>query len=339
MIDVAVDVGSGVTKVRAGDKRFSVPSLAGIPTATGHDIEETEGAIVQFDNETYATGERAHTEVRPDKLVNTRDDSWYEKDAYLALLYNAMAKVLPKGYEGKVSLCTGLPQALFLQHREKLAKRLARKHRFTVNGDEFKLYIRMSDIRILPQVMGLFISRLDLDRSLQYQKVAVIDVGTYTSDWTIVDQCKTLHWASGGAPIGISNVIEGIREYLSEEHRNRCSYAVAAKAVRERQIRSGERMIDLADHIDKIAFANSELLLASLSEHWGDGKDSKIIVGGGGCHVYAPAIRSCLAHAEVIADKDPMYSIVDGYHSYLFHSRQKEEKGRRKNTGRPEQAA
>lgn len=339
MMEVAVDVGSGVTKVRAGERRFSVPSLAGTPTATGHDIEKTEGAIVQFGNQRYATGERAHAEVRPDQLVNTRDDSWYQTDAYLALLYNAMAKVLPKGYEGKVSLCTGLPQALFLEHKDTLAKRLARKHRFTVNGDEFKVFIRLADVRVLPQVMGLFISRLEIDRSLQHQKVAVIDVGTYTSDWTIVDQCKTLHWASGGAPIGLSNVIEGIRRYLSDEHRNRCSYAVAAKAVRERKIRSGDRIIELADHIDKIAFENSETLLASLSENWGDGKDSKIIIGGGGCHVYAPAIRSCLAHAEVIADDEPMYSIVDGYHSYLYHQKKQEPKANLNKAQKPEQAA
>lgn len=211
MIEEAVDVGSGVTKVRAGDRRFSMQSLAGTPTATGHDIEKADGAIVQFGNRRHATGERAYAEVRPDRLVNTRDDSWYQTDAYLALMYNAMAKVLPKGYEGKVSLCTGLPQALFVEHKSTLAKRLARKHRFTVNGEEFKVFIRLADVSVLPQVMGLFISRMELDRSLQHQKVAVIDVGTFTTDWTIVDQCKTLHWASGGAPIGLSNVIEGVR--------------------------------------------------------------------------------------------------------------------------------
>lgn len=326
MIDLAVDVGSGVTKVRGESGRFHLASLAGVPVAQGHELEASEGATVKFDGKVYATGDRAHAEVRPEQIVNTRDDGWYRSDAYLALLYAAMAKALPDDYEGKVALCTGLPQALFGEHKEELAKRLARKHKFEVDGRQYRVFIRLADVLVMPQVMGLFLSRLDLDRSLQHQKVAVIDVGTYTSDWTILDQCKTLHWASGGAPIGIANVIEGVRTYLSEEHRNHCSYAVASAAVRERRIRSGGRYIDLNDHIDKIAFTESEALLEALSANWGDGKDSKIIIGGGGCHVYAPAIRSRLAHAEVIEDQDPIYSIVDGYYSYLFHKRAQQRK-------------
>lgn len=323
MLDISVDVGSGVTKVREGERRYHLASLAGVPTAHGHEIEACEGALVQFSGQVFATGERAHAEVRPERLVNTRDDEWYQSDAYLALLYTAMSHVLPADYEGKVTLCTGLPQAIFNEQKQNLAKRLAKKHRFEVNGRKYRVFIRLDDISIVPQVMGLFISRVTLDPTLQHQKVAVIDVGTYTSDWTIVDECKTLHWASGGAPIGIANVIEGVRQYLSQEHRNHCSYAVASSAVRQRKIRSGSREIDLSDHIDKIAFAESEALLEALSSNWGDGKDSRIIIGGGGCHVFAPAIRSALAHAEVIEDKDPIYSIVDGYHRYLAHQRRR----------------
>ncbi|MEI2419305.1 ParM/StbA family protein, partial [Arthrospira platensis SPKY2] len=205
--------------------------------------------------------------------------------------------------------------------KEALAKRLARKHKFEVNGEKYCIYLRLDDVRVLPQVMGLFISRLELDRGLQHQKVAVIDVGTYTSDWTIVEACKTLHWASGGAAIGLGNVIEGVRAYLREEHRNHCSYAVASEAVRQRRIRSGGRIIDLSDHIDQIVFKESETLLAALAKSWGDAKDSQIIIGGGGCRVYAPAIRSQMAHAKVIEDENPVFSIVDGYHLYMSNAR------------------
>ncbi|HRP05748.1 MAG TPA: ParM/StbA family protein [Opitutaceae bacterium] len=321
MLDVAVDIGSGITKARGGEARTHFASLAGVPDAFGHEIEASTGATVNFAGKTYVTGERAHTEVRPENIVNTRDDAWYETEAYIALLYSALARVVAPGYEGRVALCTGLPQALFTGHKSALAKRLARKHRFEVNGKKYSIHLRSEDVRVLPQVTGLFLSRLELDRSLQHQKVAVIDVGTYTSDWTIVDNCRVLHWSSGGAPVGIGNVIEGVRTYLREEHRNHCSYAVASEAVRHRKIRSGGRTIELTDHIDKIVFEQSEKLMAALKESWGDAKDSKIIIGGGGCHVYAPAIRSCLAHAEVIQDSNPIFSVVDGYHIYMHHAR------------------
>lgn len=321
MLDVSIDIGSGITKARAGDARVHLASLAGVPDAFGHEIEASSGATVTFNGKTYVTGERAHTEVRPENIVNTRDDGWYETDAYLALLYSGLGQVVAPGYEGRLALCTGLPQSLYTGHKQALAKRLARKHRFEVNGKKYCINLRSDDVRVLPQVMGLFLSRLELDRTLQHQKVAVIDVGTYTSDWTIVDNCKTLHWASGGAPIGIGNVIEGVRAYLREEHRNHCSYAVASDAVRHRKIRSGGRTIDLSDHIDKIVFEQSEKLLEALSKSWGDAKDSQIIIGGGGCRVYAPAIRSCLAHAEVIEDSNPIFSVVDGYYIYMHHAR------------------
>lgn len=325
MNDISVDVGSGVTKVRTESMRAHFPSLSGFPNASGQDVEASEGASVRFNGNTYVTGERAYTLVDPEKLVNTRDDQWFMTDAYLSLLYAALSLALPDGYNGRISLCTGLPQATFMDQKEALAKRLSKTHKFEVNGVKYCVFLRPSDIRIVPQAMGLFLSRLDLDRTLQTEKVGVIDVGTYTSDWMMVDRCKALHWAADGAPIGVAKVVEGIRTYLRDEHNNPCSYAAASEAVRSGKIRCGNRTINLSEHIRAIAFTCTEQLIPLLQAKWGaswdHAKDSKVIIGGGGAAVFAPAIRASLAHATVIEDDEPIYSIVDGYYSYVYHLR------------------
>lgn len=330
MHDVAIDVGSGVTKMSTGAVRRSFPSWAGlaetpIPEHQGYELEESGGATVKFRNKTFVVGERAYLCVNPAKLVNTRDDEWFEQDAYLALMYAALAEALPDEYDGDVSLCTGLPQALYNEHKGRLIKRLTGKHRFCVNGVKYVVNIDKDDLHVMPQVMGLFLSRLPVERSLQVEKVALIDVGTYTSDWTIIEQCKTVHWAAGGLPVGISNVIAEVGNYLRTDHRmDFCSDATISEAIRRGWIMAGKHRVNLADQVDEAAMNCVRPMIDKLREQWGDAKDARVIVGGGGGPIFGPAIRTALAHAQVIDDADPIYSIVDGYSLYLVHRRRQQ---------------
>jgi len=49
MIELAIDVGSGITKVRGPKGKRSFPSLAGPPAEAGFELKSSSGRTVSFD--------------------------------------------------------------------------------------------------------------------------------------------------------------------------------------------------------------------------------------------------------------------------------------------------
>lgn len=270
----------------------------------------------------FAVGESAPKRVEPELLAYTRSDDWYASNEYLALMYAAVAEGVPERYRGKIRLCTGLPQALYDGHREELLKRLIGAHCFKVNGTPYKVTVRREDLFVMPQVMGLFLSRLALDKALRTDRVAVLDVGTYTSDWTIIENLGTVQWASGGMSVGVSNVVQEISEYLESDHGAQFSYDAVNKAIRVGHIRVEERVIDLRDQLRQAVYSAAKPMVEAVYEQWRGAKDAKVIVGGGGAKLFGNTVRTLMTHTHVIEDKEPIYSVVDGYYSYLTAIRQ-----------------
>lgn len=334
MYELAVDVGSGITKLCSAERKTHFPSLAGPQGIKGFEFGSAENSAVSFrdrerredisadeseqKNLTFSVGEVASNRVKPEELARTRNDSWYASNEYLALMYLAISEGVPDKYRGKIRLCTGLPQALYNDHREDLIKRLIGAHCFRVDETPYKVSIRKEDIFVMPQVMGLFLSRLAKDKKLQQERVAVLDVGTYTSDWTIVENLGTVQWASGGLPIGVSNVVEEVYRYLKEDLlAEGLTWVAVNKAVRTGQIRLQDRVIDLKGHIREAVQEAAEPMVKELHKQWRGASDATVVVGGGGGRLFGPAIRTMIPHARVIADKEPMFSVVEGYYSYL----------------------
>ncbi len=287
----------------------------------GFELRERNGHTVTFGRKTFVVGDLAGLRVPPQEISNSRDDQWFASDAYMALFYAALGNALPGDFNGKIRLCTGLPQALYNEHTDALRKLLARSHCFRVDGTKYKVLIRSKDLFVMQQVMGLFLSRLEKDRSLQVQRVALIDVGTYTSDWTIIEDLGTVQWASGGMPVGIANVIRRVDEYLKKDLNMECTDAAINDGIRKREILSGNQVVPLGEQIDLIVRECAEPVVEAVCDKWQGAKDAKIIVGGGGGQMFAPAIRLRLPHAEVITDREPIYSIVDGFYTYLDQRR------------------
>lgn len=318
MLELSVDVGSGMTKATCGGSRAFLPSFSGPCEAKeGFNVQEDEGAEVRFKGLTFATGLLAKNKVHPGKLVNTRDDRWFESEGYMALLYSAMAMVLPDEYNGKVTLCTGLPQAFYSRDQEALSKRLCGKHAFYVGAKKYCVTIRKPDIVIMPQVMGLFLSRLKDDPTLQKGRVALLDIGTYTSDWTIVDDCSTVEWASGGVPIGVSNILNGIIEYAREDLNIGMTFTDAVQVVQSKKMNYLGKVIEVDTRIQSLAMEWTKHLIRDIRESWDDASSARIILGGGGSKIFGPAIRMEYPHALVIDDENPIYSVVDGYDQFL----------------------
>ena len=338
MYELAIDVGSGVTKMCGAEGVAHFPSLSGPPTDGGMDLRADDNKTVSFkirgeanasdgsstlEEAHYAVGATAPKRVVPELLADTRSDDWCQSNEYMALLYAAIAECVEDRYRGKIRLCTGLPQALYDRHRAELIKRLIGSHCFKVDGVPYKITIRREDVFVMPQVMGLFLSQLTKDTSLQNQRVAVLDVGTYTSDWTIIENLGTVQWASGGMAVGVSNVIHRIRDYLGSDHGADCSYVAVSDAIRKGHITLKGRKVELSDHIQQAVSEVAEPMIKEVKSQWRGASDAQVIVGGGGAHLFGPEVRTQFTHAGEV-DKDvSIFAVVEGYYSYLTAFRRK----------------
>jgi len=318
MLDVSIDVGSGMTKATGNGRRDDLPSFSGPCEETdSFNVKSEDGVIVKFRGKTHATGLLAKNKVAPSHLANTRDERWFQSEEYLALMYAAMSKVLPDEYNGKLTLCTGLPQAFYGRDHDELVKILTGKHQFYASGKHYCVAIRKPDLVIMPQVMGLFLSRLREDAALQSGRVALLDIGTYTSDWTIVDDCSTVEWASGGVAVGVSDILQGIISYAANDLSTRLTFTDAVDVVQTGKLDYLGKQVNVEQRIQSLAMSHANALIDSLKASWKDASSARVILGGGGSKLFGSAIRTEYPHATVITDDNPIFSVVDGYEQFL----------------------
>lgn len=326
MANIAIDVGSGITKVMRDDTRVSFRSIAGIAPdndGDGLNIEKQLGFRVSFDKKTYLVGEAAENGVHPNERVNTRTDSWFEEPEYLALMYAAISCVLqprdkPKDQKGRIRLCTGLPQALVGLHKEELIKRLSRKyHNFTVDGKHYKFRLKATDIVVLPQPAGLYISELARDKSLRERGVTVIDVGTYTTDWCTYNKQQSQNFGTNGISVGMADLANMLIEKILVQEDREISFEEATEAVRRGRLAKGEGWIDVKGMVRPMVDRFARKISAKMQDDWEGSKHNLVIVGGGGGPVFLESLKSHFPYAKIACETEPFYSIANGYKLWL----------------------
>jgi plasmid segregation protein ParM len=258
VVTVAVDVGSGFTKVLAQGASAEFPSLSGPPLPEVFSLTREPGAYVSFGGKEFCVGERALSAVRPSDIVDSRTDTWFRTDGYLALLYAGLGRVLPPGYSGRVALATGLPIGFFRDAKEALLERLVGEHRFAAGGAAFKVVVRKPDCWILPQALGLYMRHLELAPEAHAGRCGFIDVGTFTSGFLQTERFALLQYATGSARIGVGDVKAGLAEYLERTYRMTVTRSTVEGAMATGRIRVGTEWVDLREAIENIAMSCSE---------------------------------------------------------------------------------
>jgi hypothetical protein len=319
LLAMAIDVGSGMTKVVTGDRRAAFPSVGGPPIAGGHRMAEDPYSEVEFGTTHLTVGERAYADVKPEDLPETNTPEWFRSDVYLALMYSGLARMLPPEFSGRVALCTGLPIAYYNATREALAERLTGEHKFKVGGVSYRVVIRRPNLYIVPQVLGLYFWALDHLPGVGARKAGFIDVGTFTTGWAMVERLDVLQWATGGAPIGVSMVREALREHLELVYDWAPDRAGLEVALRTGEVHVGNSPERVSDFLRDAARQTGEPLRRELRDSWGLAKDAAIYVGGGGARLFYPSICAVYPHAQCLAIDDPIFTVAAGYARWMEH--------------------
>jgi plasmid segregation protein ParM len=216
---------------------------------------------------------------------------------------------------------TGLPVNWYAD-RDKVVEQLSGRHVVRrVNGRQIVHRFTVDRVLVVPQPFGsLFEAILDpqgqiVDEDLAQGRLAVIDVGTYTTDYVLVDRLRYVERGSGTIATAMSKAYQLIGRSILDTYGLELRMHQVDRAVREGQVTVfGERRsVDWL--ADPVLDAVAQEVLAEAGTLWGDGRDLKaILVTGGGAMALGERIGRRYAHARVL--RDAALANVNGFYKY-----------------------
>jgi len=218
-------------------------------------------------------------------------------------------------------IVTGLPVNWYAD-RDKVLEQLAGKHVVRrVNGRQIVQRFTIDEVLVVPQPFGsLFDAILGpegqiVDDDLAQGRVGVIDVGTYTTDYVLVDRLRYVERGSGTLASAMSGAYQLIGRSLLDTFGLNLRLHQVDRAVRDGRVTvfGEKRRIDWL--VDPVLDALSQEVLAEAGTLWGDGRDLEaVLVTGGGAMALGERICRRYAHARVLPDA--ALANVNGFHKY-----------------------
>jgi PRTRC genetic system protein D len=307
---VSVDVGSGFTQFTDGATEGSFPSLVCVaPSEMGFGSEGAE--IVNVDGANYLIGKSAKAFGDPADRADTLHDDWAGSTAWKAALYGSLARLGVKSGEN-IHVVTGLPQALYSRKKDELIRIVGGEKEFLVNNEPFKINI---DLKVIPQASGAIFYQATKEETVLQDSVGVIDIGTYTTGFSVIEEGMPIAYRCGGCSVGVSQLAKALQASLVTELNLKLDIAKMATLLVEKEVRYRGTPVDLTDMIARQALLVARPLLEKVSKLWDGGGELTIYIAGGGAEYFADAIKTVLPHATVMPDS--FYAVVRGMHAWL----------------------
>jgi plasmid segregation protein ParM len=179
----------------------------------------------------------------------------------------------------------------------------------------------VDDLLVVPQPFGsLFNVILDPDgrivnESLARGRVGVIDVGTFTTDYVLVDTLRYVERGSGSISTAMSRAYQLISRSLLDTFGLDLRMHEVDRAVRCGHVSVFGEQRDIQWLVDPAVEAVAEEVLAQARTLWGDGRElESILISGGGAMILGEIICRHYPHARVLVDA-PMAN-VRGFERY-----------------------
>jgi len=150
--NIAIDVGSGYTKVIASGQEFAFPSLVA-PNPTEEVFQTSRPEKIVVNDAAWIVGESCALVTREENRCNTLSDEWTGSPGWYALLYSSLAKA---GVSGSVNLITGIPQAFYANKDAREAVHSALKGVHVINYMEKEITINIHIFSTQKRLMIIF---------------------------------------------------------------------------------------------------------------------------------------------------------------------------------------
>ena len=317
---LAVDIGYGYTKgVGPDGLRFSFPSVIGNAEeiAFNSDLLATKaGPTVHYGGRRFFYGEQALLQSRMRTAIFDRSRT--RDEAYRLLFVAALAELArhqPDG--GALNVVTGLPVAFF-RDRDDVVISLEGEYRLQLDA---RVTFDVEQVYVVPQPFGsLFYELLNEDgvisnTDVEEGRVAVVDVGTFTTDFIVSDGLRYVQRFSGSIPVGWSEVLNNVQRELSDRYRLDLTLHEVDQAVRQGQTRVKGQAVSLQPMLAPAVREFESALVAKARDLWGEGVtlDAILVTGGAAQHM-AAALQAVYPQARLVPDA--FWANAEGFYRF-----------------------
>ena len=296
---VGLDIGYGFTKIlRDDDQRLMFPSaVAAIPptilSSLGDRHAEDEVVVERV---RCIVGERA---IGKDDRYSNLHNVWWTSTVYKAIIAQ-VKKWIPV----RSSIVTGLP----------LHNYIAPDARDIVK-DIVKAGLQAKEVMIVPQGVGAYFS--DPAFASPTTKVAVVDIGTWTTELIGMAGHDLLNEASAGHVLGVNDMFATVAHELQETlGRLVDPYEVERAHRGEGEIRYQGRAYPqdtIQERVTQLAKDRATQILAKMVDLWGPHAAAfeSILFCGGGAKLLFPFLKQFRDGSVLITDSQ--YANARGY--------------------------
>lgn len=296
---VGLDIGYGFTKIlREDEQRLMFPSVvAAIPPTILNSIGDmhAEDEVV-VERVRCIVGERA---IGKDDRFSNLHNVWWTSTPYKAII--AQAK---KWIPARSTIVTGLP----------LHNYIAPDARDIVK-DIVKAGLQAKEVMIVPQGVGAYFS--DPTFASPTTKVAVVDIGTWTTELIGMAGRDLLNDASAGHVLGVNDMFATVAHELKEKlGRLVDPYEVERAHRGEGDIRYQGRAYPqdtIQERVTQLAKDRATHILAKMVDLWGPHAAAfeSILFCGGGAKLLFPFMKQFRDGSVLITDSQ--YANARGY--------------------------
>jgi len=314
---IAIDGGYGYVKAQSRERKIVEPSLVAPALTIKYRnalAENGTGLTLELDGQAWFVGHLAQLQATDPISPRAR-----ERSAHVLRVLTLAALYRLGVTRGTTRLVTGLPVAWF-EDKDDLRSSLTGFHQYAVNGE--RCAVEIAEVLVIPQPFGsYFRTLLSPDgalvdaQGLWQARVAVLDIGTYTSDYALADHLHYVESSSGSIPYAMSRVYELIQDHVAQRFGRELTFRAAEDAAQTGYITDRGEDIYVGDLLNGVLDGVAERVIGEAQTLWGDGRDlAAVLVTGGGGPVLMDHIRAVYPHARLVPN--PQMANTEGFYRY-----------------------
>jgi len=319
---LAIDIGYGYTKAMTARTQTLIPSMVGPAEAIRFEsdviAENGKGIALEVNGRAFFVGEQA--EVQSASASQTLDVTRTGSIEQKALFY-AVASELVKTTTTAVAVFTGLPVLDYdARHEADLQAMFQGEHSIKRTGKRTRRFV-VEGVYVVPQAMGsLYALVLDkrgqlVDGDLAGGRVGIVDIGTLTTNFVLVDRLRYVETGSDSITTGMAEMLQKVAKDLKREHDLDWGLQLSRvdRAVRERAVEVYGGRVNIAGLVDAHLDALADTIVSRARTLWGTAADLKaIVLTGGGSLELASHVRKAYTHTRTVGG-DPQFANVTGF--------------------------
>lgn len=303
---LSVDLGNGYTKVISSNRRNSFPSVISVEDETAREFDARgltgdRDFIIEYAGRRWAIGETVQTHgLLPVAIAHrTRIQHEYYKVLFAASLAASFLRT------ATVHAVVSLPPGAYWD-REAQKDTLSGEYKISFGGspNTYTYTVPRDELRVLPEGFGTA-ALFCLDREGQIKdswlfgtSVGVVDVGTYTTDFVMLDNMKLVRRGTDSFPHALHDIHTRLRTYAASQGVDLDIHEVDDVLQKGYFLKGGERH-SIAEHTKNWAAELSQAITAHLRTVWNGGNAVEhILVTGGGMRYVAPHIEDEFNHSR-----------------------------------------